>query len=211
MQQTLRRCVRADASTRRQLCGRARRLGVYCRATNSAASNSNANQRSGYSSSSTNARSTYATDQSVPSSPSSSEQAQRVEQLRELVQETVRISVSTGPRGFFRAVQAAQSIATLAAEYLTRGSIDPLPVFLRKLFEKLGERQRVVALRLSHRRRPYRGARSTEMALKAPTGRSNLRWSAGWDCAFCVDVKHASPLLRRAVRPWSRQGGVRGW
>lgn len=64
---------------------------------------------------------------------------QRTEQLRELVQETIRITVSTGPRGIFRAMQAAQSVAGLAAEYLQAGAVDAPPVFLRKLFEKLGE------------------------------------------------------------------------
>ncbi|PNW79251.1 hypothetical protein CHLRE_09g407801v5 [Chlamydomonas reinhardtii] len=63
---------------------------------------------------------------------------QRTEQLRELVQETIRITVSTGPRGIFRAMQAAQSVAGLAAEYLQAGAVDAPPVFLRKLFEKLG-------------------------------------------------------------------------
>ncbi|KAG2437493.1 hypothetical protein HXX76_006142 [Chlamydomonas incerta] len=63
---------------------------------------------------------------------------QRTEQLRELVQETIRITVSTGPRGIFRAMQAAQSVAGLATEYLQAGAVDAPPVFLRKLFEKLG-------------------------------------------------------------------------
>lgn len=69
----------------------------------------------------------------------SREQLQRrAAQLSELVQETGRVAVTTGPRGFFRALQAADSVGSLVREYLVRGTVDPTPVFLRKLFEKLG-------------------------------------------------------------------------
>ncbi|GLC36376.1 hypothetical protein PLESTF_000329900 [Pleodorina starrii] len=138
MNQSLRRSVRAGTTAGRGSVVRRAPLEVACRASSPSGS-SNPNVRSGSYTSSSNGRSSTFPDQSASSSGlSSDDQRQKIEQLRELVQETVRISVSTGPRGFFRAVQAAQSIATLAAEYLAKGSVDPLPVFLRKLFEKLG-------------------------------------------------------------------------
>lgn len=59
-------------------------------------------------------------------------------QLSELIQETVRVTMSTGPKGFARALQAAQSVAQLGQEYLLKGKLDPAPVLMRKLFEKLG-------------------------------------------------------------------------
>ncbi len=59
-------------------------------------------------------------------------------QLSELIQETVRVTMSTGPKGFARAMQAAQSVAQLGQEYLLKGKLDPAPVLMRKLFEKLG-------------------------------------------------------------------------
>lgn len=46
--------------------------------------------------------------------------------------------MSTGPKGFARALQAAQSVAQLGQEYLLKGKLDPAPVLMRKLFEKLG-------------------------------------------------------------------------
>ena len=64
--------------------------------------------------------------------------AKRAAQLNELVQETVNVTISTGPRGFFRALQAADSLSQLAREYIQRREVDATPVFLRKLFEKLG-------------------------------------------------------------------------
>uniref|UniRef100_A0A061R0W3 AarF domain-containing kinase n=1 Tax=Tetraselmis sp. GSL018 TaxID=582737 RepID=A0A061R0W3_9CHLO len=68
----------------------------------------------------------------------------RLEKLPELLQEISRIVLSTGPRGAFRGIQAAQAVMTVAAEVLqqsqsTRGAADIKPeVVLRKLFEQLG-------------------------------------------------------------------------
>jgi aarF domain-containing kinase len=42
-------------------------------------------------------------------------------QMTELLQETVRIAISTGPRGFARAVQAAQAVTSLLQEYAAKG------------------------------------------------------------------------------------------
>lgn len=130
-------------NARRQFVNRECKLEVACRATSSAYGKSNSSPRSDYASVSSNGPSSNPGDGPSAASTSSNafspDQVQRIEQLRELVQETIRISMSTGPRGFFRAVQAAQSVASLAAEYFAKGSVDPLPVFLRKLFEKLGK------------------------------------------------------------------------
>ncbi|GLI63614.1 hypothetical protein VaNZ11_006625 [Volvox africanus] len=131
--------IGTSAVAQRQSVRRGRWLKVVCRGSSSASGSSSS--RSSQYSTSTNGRNSYHSDQSSPSTSVSVpnvSQTQQVEQLRELVQETIRISVSTGPRGFFRAVQAAQSIGALAAEYLAKGAVDPLPIFLRKLFEKLG-------------------------------------------------------------------------
>ncbi|KAG2487613.1 hypothetical protein HYH03_013752 [Edaphochlamys debaryana] len=73
-----------------------------------------------------------------PQGPLEDTPAQRAEKLRELIQETIRITVSTGPQGFFRGVRAAQSVAEVASDYFAGGQRDPPPVLLRKLFEKLG-------------------------------------------------------------------------
>ncbi|KXZ49651.1 hypothetical protein GPECTOR_20g508 [Gonium pectorale] len=139
MQHALRKGFRAPGPAR---LGRQPGLPISCRAsTTSAPGGPGASSRAGPSYSS--GWSSSASDGSASASTSTSSSSlddpgKRAAQLRELVQETIRITTSTGPRGFFRAVQAAQSVAQLAAEYLAQGSVDPPPVFLRKLFEKLG-------------------------------------------------------------------------
>ncbi|KAF5833253.1 hypothetical protein DUNSADRAFT_10491 [Dunaliella salina] len=66
------------------------------------------------------------------SRPSSEEQAKRARQLTELLQETLQISFQTGPRGFFRGLQAADAVLSLTREYLIKGTLDPPEVVLRK-------------------------------------------------------------------------------
>lgn len=43
-----------------------------------------------------------------------------------------------GPRGFFRGVQAANAVASLARDYIISRELDPPQTVLRKLFERLG-------------------------------------------------------------------------
>lgn len=63
----------------------------------------------------------------------------RAQQLQGLLQETLRLAVETGPRGFIRSMQAGAAVSSLVQEYLASGGrIDPPQVVLRKLFEKLG-------------------------------------------------------------------------
>jgi hypothetical protein len=62
----------------------------------------------------------------------------RVEQLNELLQETVELAVKTGPKGIVRSFQAADAVLSLAREQLQAGRLDPPEAILRKLFEKLG-------------------------------------------------------------------------
>jgi hypothetical protein len=70
--------------------------------------------------------------------PSPEDIQKRTQQLQELLQETVRIAVSTGPRGFSRTVQAGRAMLTLGFEYAQRRELDAPEVLLRKIFEKLG-------------------------------------------------------------------------
>jgi len=72
------------------------------------------------------------------SPPPPQDPAKRAQQLNELLQETLQISIQTGPKGFFRGLQAADAVLSLTREYLTKGTLDPPEVVLRKLFEKLG-------------------------------------------------------------------------
>lgn len=70
-----------------------------------------------------------------PSSPSSvpsstDDTTKRVTQLSELLQETARVAIATGPRGIIRALQAAQSVSNLSVEYISRGVVDPPQVRL---------------------------------------------------------------------------------
>eukprot|EP00882_Tetradesmus_deserticola_P012074 GHRQ01012790.1.p1 GENE.GHRQ01012790.1~~GHRQ01012790.1.p1 ORF type:complete len:213 (+),score=58.11 GHRQ01012790.1:557-1195(+) len=63
----------------------------------------------------------------------------RSKELQELLQESFKIAVQTGPRGLFRSLQAGQAVASLAQDYvLSGGQLDPPQVVLRKLFERLG-------------------------------------------------------------------------
>ena len=61
-----------------------------------------------------------------------------VTELRELLEEAIKLAGSTGPRGITRGVQAVQALVSLTQEYLTAGKLDDPPVILRKLFERLG-------------------------------------------------------------------------
>lgn len=61
-----------------------------------------------------------------------------LKELRELVEESVKLASSTGPRGITRGVQAVRALVSLTQEYLTAGKLDEPPVILRKLFERLG-------------------------------------------------------------------------
>lgn len=70
--------------------------------------------------------------------PTPEQVQKRTEQLRELVQESIKIAVQTGPRGVFRSLQAGQAVAGLAQDYILRGQLDPPQTVLRKLFERLG-------------------------------------------------------------------------
>lgn len=85
-----------------------------------------------------------ATATSAPSTgqqqtPLTAEQvAKRQKQLQELVQESIKITMETGPRGFVRSLQAANAVATLVQEQVLQGQLDPPQTVLRKLFEKLG-------------------------------------------------------------------------
>ncbi|GFR40256.1 hypothetical protein Agub_g828 [Astrephomene gubernaculifera] len=141
MQQTLRWTNRASASLHKQAL-RQSYLHVVARATTTTGGAAGGSRFGNY----TTPRNGFGSTSSDPSaattsastSASGDSPSKRVAELRELVQEAIRVTLSTGPRGFFRAAQAAQSIAALAAEYLAQGSVDPPPVFLRKLFEKLG-------------------------------------------------------------------------
>jgi aarF domain-containing kinase len=63
----------------------------------------------------------------------------RSKEFQELLQESMKIAVQTGPRGLFRSIQAGQAVASLAQDYvLSGGQLDPPQVVLRKLFERLG-------------------------------------------------------------------------
>ncbi|MEW5308611.1 MAG: hypothetical protein WDW38_000556 [Sanguina aurantia] len=73
-----------------------------------------------------------------PVSPSADETTRRVTQFSDLLQETARVAIATGPRGIIRALQAAQSVSNLSVEYISRGVVDPPQVILRRLFESLG-------------------------------------------------------------------------
>lgn len=66
------------------------------------------------------------------------EVSRRMQQLTDLIQEAARLSFSTGPRGIIRAFQATDAVVSLTREYISRGQVDPPPMILRKLFEKLG-------------------------------------------------------------------------
>ncbi|KAK9817683.1 hypothetical protein WJX72_000601 [[Myrmecia] bisecta] len=74
--------------------------------------------------------------------PTQAEVAKRVKELRELVQEIISVSMSTGPRGAMRAVQAAEAVFGVGRDYLLnwqRNSVQEEPqIVLRKLFERLG-------------------------------------------------------------------------
>ena len=65
-----------------------------------------------------------------------------MQQVQELLRETVDIAVATGPRGLMRGLQAAQAVASLAGEYASSAAtgrqLDPPQRVLRRLFEKLG-------------------------------------------------------------------------
>eukprot|EP00195_Chlamydomonas_chlamydogama_P005862 CAMPEP_0202905000 /NCGR_PEP_ID=MMETSP1392-20130828/32052_1 /ASSEMBLY_ACC=CAM_ASM_000868 /TAXON_ID=225041 /ORGANISM="Chlamydomonas chlamydogama, Strain SAG 11-48b" /LENGTH=446 /DNA_ID=CAMNT_0049592905 /DNA_START=376 /DNA_END=1716 /DNA_ORIENTATION=- len=50
----------------------------------------------------------------------------------------MKVALSTGPRGFFRALQGADAVATVVREFVASGGSDAPQVLLRKLFEKLG-------------------------------------------------------------------------
>eukprot|EP00884_Botryococcus_braunii_P021730 jgi/Botrbrau1/8240/Bobra.0392s0035.1 len=65
----------------------------------------------------------------------------RVEEFRELLQEILQIAASTGPRGFFRSVQAGGAVLEVGRDYmvqLRQGVRESPEVVLRKLFERLG-------------------------------------------------------------------------
>jgi aarF domain-containing kinase len=82
---------------------------------------------------------TSSTAASFSTSAADARQAQkRIEQVQELLQETVRLTLQTGPKGFFRSVQVAEAVLSLAQETLQQGYVDPPEAVLRKLFEKLG-------------------------------------------------------------------------
>lgn len=78
------------------------------------------------------------TGAAATSIPSQADINKIIAQLTELLQETIQIVMSTGPRGVFRAVQGATAIAELARDYVASGGSDPPHVIMRKLFEKLG-------------------------------------------------------------------------
>uniref|UniRef100_A0A383VQQ0 Protein kinase domain-containing protein n=1 Tax=Tetradesmus obliquus TaxID=3088 RepID=A0A383VQQ0_TETOB len=85
------------------------------------------------------------TSTSNPFASSSSQQLtpeqlqKRSKELQELLQESLKIAMQTGPRGMFRSIQAGQAVASLAQDYvLSGGRLDPPQVVLRKLFERLG-------------------------------------------------------------------------
>lgn len=61
-----------------------------------------------------------------------------LKELRDLLEESVKLASSTGPRGITRGVQAVRALVSLTQEYLTAGKLDEPPVILRKLFERLG-------------------------------------------------------------------------
>ena len=76
-----------------------------------------------------------------PASPRTmtpAEISSRMVQLNELIAEAGKIVIASGPKGFFRALQATNAVITLAQEYSASGAKDPPQVVLRKLFEKLG-------------------------------------------------------------------------
>ena len=64
--------------------------------------------------------------------------AQRGPQLREFVDEAATVLRSNGLNGVRRSIQAAVATGTLVSDTLTTGSVEPPPVLLRKLFERLG-------------------------------------------------------------------------
>lgn len=71
-------------------------------------------------------------------SASPEDAAKILQQLQELAQESLKLSVETGPRGLVRGVQAVRAVASVAQEYISRGQSDPPERILRQLFEKLG-------------------------------------------------------------------------
>lgn len=68
------------------------------------------------------------------------QQQQQAERVREFLAEALDVALATGPRGLGRGLQAAQAVASLAAEYATGGAplSDPPQRVLRRVFEKLG-------------------------------------------------------------------------
>lgn len=83
--------------------------------------------------------------------PSWGSEADRAQKLQELMQEIAQTAAKTGPRGVVRFVQGVQALASVSAEWLQesiqaaqqRGSVQasmvqPGPVQLRRLFERLG-------------------------------------------------------------------------
>eukprot|EP00955_Chlamydomonas_euryale_P074597 362077-Chlamydomonas_euryale.AAC.6 len=106
--------------------------GGYNRSSSSSGSGSSSSASGSSSSSSSGAYG--ATAASAP--PAWTPERQR--QLVELLQETASIALSTGPRGFVRALQGASAVAQLTQEYVQAGAVDPPERVLRKLFERLG-------------------------------------------------------------------------
>lgn len=63
----------------------------------------------------------------------------RMVALQDLMQETIKIAVSSGPAGVSRGLQAMRAFFEIGQETLISGKLDSPPVILRSLFEKLGQ------------------------------------------------------------------------
>uniref|UniRef100_A0A7S0X116 ABC1 atypical kinase-like domain-containing protein n=1 Tax=Chlamydomonas leiostraca TaxID=1034604 RepID=A0A7S0X116_9CHLO len=70
--------------------------------------------------------------------PQNVDMSKRMAELQDLLQETVKVVMSTGPKGVVRAMQAAEAGASVMRDFLLGGASDPPHVILRKLFERLG-------------------------------------------------------------------------
>lgn len=73
----------------------------------------------------------------------------RMVELQDLVQETVKIAIKSGPSGVNRGIQAIRAVFELGQEALVQGKMDDVlrepQVTIRKLFEKLGKLRLCVA------------------------------------------------------------------
>jgi hypothetical protein len=61
-----------------------------------------------------------------------------IQELSDLSQDALRMSLDLGPRGLQRGAQAAKALFEVGQDYFQTGQVDAPPVILRKMFEKLG-------------------------------------------------------------------------